>query len=68
MINVNQFMKQISAHGYTKEKLAEKMGMEVKIFGQKLKGAEDCFTIREANRLVEILKLEGREAEKIFFE
>ncbi|MDD4844818.1 MAG: XRE family transcriptional regulator [Anaerotignum sp.] len=67
MVNMDQLMEKISANGFTKEKMAKKIGMETEIFNQKLKGSENCFTIKEANKLVELLKLEGKEAGEIFF-
>lgn len=67
MINVSQFMNEVSKRGYTKETLADKLGLDTRIFSQKLEGCCNCFTIKEVICLVEILQLEGGEAEKIFF-
>ncbi|MDD3394197.1 MAG: XRE family transcriptional regulator [Anaerotignum sp.] len=67
MMNAHKLLEKLTISGFTEEKLAEKLGMDEQILKQKIRNCNSCFTIKEANQLVEILKLEGREAEKIFF-
>lgn len=67
MVNVDKLLQKISESGFTEEKLAEQLEMSSEKFKEKLENHGISFTIREANVLVQILKLEGTEAEKIFF-
>ncbi|NCC15665.1 MAG: XRE family transcriptional regulator [Clostridia bacterium] len=67
MMNAHKLLEKLTISGVTEEELAEKLGMDEQILKQKIRNCNSCFTIKEANQLVEILKLEGREAEKIFF-
>ncbi len=67
MVNARELKEQIARKGYTETKIAEKLGMDTHIFHEKLNGIGKCFTIKEVDRLVQILRLEGSDAVRIFF-
>lgn len=66
-MDTNKLLEKISINGFTEEKLAEKLGMEEQVLKEKIRNSNCCFTIKEASQLVEVLKMEGKEAERIFF-
>lgn len=67
MINARELNEKITRKGYTEAKIAEKLGMDKHTFHAKVNGIGKSFTIKEVDRLVKILRLEGSEAERIFF-
>mgnify|MGYP000922280649 CR=1 FL=1 len=67
MVNLQKLREEIVTKGFTEEEIAEKLGMSKGGFCGKLEETGNCFTIKEANILVQLLKLEGEEAIKIFF-
>lgn len=61
-----ELMAEIKKAGYNNKSFSEKMGMVESTFYRKLKKGN--FSIEEAQRMVEILQLEGKKAYYIFFE
>lgn len=67
MVDANKLKEKIQKKGLTEAKIAEKLGVKNHVFHNKLNGIGKCFTIKEVDKLVQILRLEGNEAERIFF-
>ena len=67
MVDTNKLKEKIQKKGLTEVKMAEKLGISNHIFQDKLNGIGKCFTIIEVHKLVQILNLEGSDAERIFF-
>ena len=67
MINASELKEKIASRGYTEAKIAEKLEIDKHAFYEKVNGIGKCFTIKEVDRLVQILRLEGSDAERIFF-
>ncbi|AMJ40533.1 hypothetical protein [Anaerotignum propionicum] len=67
MVDANKLKEKIQKKGLTEARTAEKLGMNNHVFHDKLNGIGKCFTIKEVDKLVQILRLEGNDAERIFF-
>lgn len=67
MVNMDRLKKEIVRKGFTEDELAGQLELDALGFRNKMEGIASCFTINEAYLLVELLKLDGEEATKIFF-
>ncbi len=67
MANVMKLKGKIAENGLTIEKTANMIGIDNSTFHRKMKNDGINFSIGEANKLVEILKLTQEEAMVIFF-
>ncbi|ANM47005.1 antitoxin Xre-like helix-turn-helix domain-containing protein [Mammaliicoccus sciuri] len=67
MLNANKLHGKIIENGLNKSEVAELMGIHRSTLNRKMNVEGDKLTVKEANRLVEILKLSPEEAMDIFF-
>ena len=63
-MNKHLFRAAMARCGYTQQRLAKEIGMAQSTMVRKVK--KDAFTIHEANRIIDILKIEN--PEEIFFD
>lgn len=66
MVNINKLRGKIVECGMTSSNVSEAMGINKSTFYRKISG-DYPFTIRDADRLVDILHLTADEARAIFF-
>lgn len=66
MVNVNKLKGKIVEKGYNVATLAKEMGMDKGTFYRKLNNEGD-FSIKEADKIIEILSLGRDEFNSIFF-
>lgn len=67
MLNINKLKGKIVENGFSMENVADKIGIDKSTFYRKMSYNGDKFTIKEANNLVDLLKIEPEEAAAIFF-
>ncbi len=67
MVNTNKLKGKIVENGMSVEELAEKIGIDRSTVYRKIGASGESFTIREANLICKILKLDKQEAMAIFF-
>lgn len=67
MVNLNKLKGKIVENGYSIETVAKKIGINKSTFYRKMNKNGDNFSIKEANAIVELLKLSNSEAVAIFF-
>ena len=68
MVNIKKIESQIQKSGTTFEKMAEEMGLDPVVLTHKLYEHEGEFlTVREAQEIVDFLKLPKEQASDIFF-
>lgn len=65
MLDVNKLKGKLIEKGYTVERISLELGINSSTFYRKLKN--DSFAINEADKIVSILSLTGKEASSIFF-
>ena len=68
MNNPTMLVSKICESGFTVDKLAELLEINTEVFREKIENPGCSFTIRESQELVQILRLKGEEAAKIFFD
>lgn len=66
-VNVNKLKGKIVEKGMNVTALAEQMGIDRATLYRKLKNSGQTLTIREVNKIVEVLELTEKEALEIFF-
>lgn len=66
-MNVNKLKGKIVEKGMNVTALAEQMGIDRATLYRKLKNSGQTLTIREVNKIVEVLELTEKEALEIFF-
>lgn len=66
--NVLKLKGRIIENGYSIEEFARVLGMDYSTLYRKIKSDGASFTVGEANKIVEILKLEPADAVAIFFD
>ncbi|MDR1094323.1 MAG: XRE family transcriptional regulator [Clostridiales bacterium] len=67
MVNLNKLKGKIVENGYSIEAIAVKIGINKSTFYRKMNENGDTFSIKEANAIVELLKLSSTDAAAIFF-
>ena len=67
MVNVLLLKGKVIEKGFTLEKIAEKIGIDRSTLSRKLSNSGEDFTIKQADSIVNILKLTPNEATAIFF-
>lgn len=67
MLDSKTLQKKICENNLTNEKVAQMLAIELEEFNAKMHNSVSCFSIREVIQIVQILKLNGGEADKIFF-
>lgn len=67
MLDAHALIKKIAERNCTKEELSAVLGINPKVFDKKLQENDSYFTIKEVESMVQILRLSGEEAIKIFF-
>lgn len=67
MVDVEKLKTIIEKRELTVRNIADKIGIDVSTLYRKLQKGGDSFTIKEASQLTEILSLDRKEAQKIFF-
>lgn len=67
MVNLNKLKGKIVENGYSIEAVAKRIGINKSTFYRKMNENGDNFSIKEANAIVELLKLSNSEAVAIFF-
>lgn len=67
MVNVNKLKGKIIEKGFSIEKVAQAINIDVSTLYRKLKNDGEKFTIKEADQIVNFLLLDSTEATSIFF-
>ncbi|HAX53363.1 helix-turn-helix domain-containing protein [Blautia liquoris] len=67
MVNTNKLRGKMIEHGMNVEELSLALGMNRATFYRRLNSDGEEFSIREADMIVNILKLKKEEANAIFF-
>ena len=67
MVNIEKLKKVIEKNDQTVKDIADKMGIDVSTLYRKLQKGGESFTIKEASQLTEILSLDRKKAQEIFF-
>jgi len=67
LVNVPMLKGKVVEKGLTLEKVAEKIGIDRSTLSRKLNNSGEDFTIKQADRIVNLLELTPIEATAIFF-
>lgn len=67
MVNINKLKGKIVENGTTVEKLSEALNINQSTFFRKMRNNGETFTIKEAQLISKLLKLNLNEVNEIFF-